>query len=73
MKLKNNLTEDSSTSETADLADKSAEKIANDLQRALGTKVVVDYKAGKGKISIQFYSNDELTEISERIISGCMK
>ncbi len=54
-------------------SDKSAQKLADDLQKALGTKVHIDYHAGKGKISIQFYSNDELSEISERIISGCMK
>jgi ParB family transcriptional regulator, chromosome partitioning protein len=47
--------------------------LSEDLQKSLGTKVEIDYKKGKGKISIQFYSDDELTEICERIKAGCKK
>lgn len=52
---------------------RSADRLAEDLQRALGTKVKIDSSKGKGKITIHFYSNDELSEISERIISACTK
>jgi len=52
---------------------KQAQKLSEDLQRALGTKVQIDYQSGQGKISIHFYSNEELTEICERIQSGCTK
>jgi ParB family transcriptional regulator, chromosome partitioning protein len=45
--------------------------LADDLQKSLGTKVEIDYRKGKGKISIQFYNDEELTEICERIKSGC--
>lgn len=70
-KFKNNKTTNENRKISA--KDHSVLKIGDDLQKALGTKVQIDYNEGKGKISIQFYSNDELTEISERIISGCMK
>lgn len=53
--------------------EKHIHKISEDLQRLLGTKVEVNYSAGKGKISIHFYSNDELTELFERIQVGCTK
>lgn len=41
--------------------------LADDLQKALATKVQIDYSNQKGKISIYFYSDDELTELSERL------
>jgi ParB family chromosome partitioning protein len=48
-------------------ADKLAQSLAEQLQKALGTKVSIDYKNAKGKISIHFYSDDELTEIAEKL------
>lgn len=41
--------------------------ISEELQKRLGTKVGIDYNQGKGKISINFYSDDELSQIVERI------
>ncbi len=41
--------------------------MAEDLQKALGTKVKIDYSKGIGKINIFFYSDSELTQISERL------
>lgn len=41
--------------------------LSNDLQKALGRKVDIDYKGGKGCLQIYFYSNDELNEISEKL------
>lgn len=44
-----------------------AKDLGDELQKLVGSKVVLDYDRGKGKISIQFYSDDELNEISERL------
>lgn len=38
------------------------------LQKALGTKVKIDKKGTQGKIVIDFYSNEELTEIVKKIL-----
>jgi ParB family chromosome partitioning protein len=37
--------------------------LAEELQKLMGTKVSVDYSSGKGKVSIHFYSDEELTQI----------
>lgn len=47
--------------------------LAEELQKMLGTKVAIDYQNSKGKISIHYYSDEELTEIVEKIKSGCQK
>lgn len=41
--------------------------LAEDLQKVLGTKVTIDYLNSKGRISIHFYSDDELTQIIGRL------
>jgi ParB family transcriptional regulator, chromosome partitioning protein len=64
---------ESSAGPSLDRATKLVAAMSEELQQALGTKVSIDYFNGKGKISIQFYSNDELTEIAERIKAGCKK
>jgi len=52
-------------------AETAAEALAQDLQKTLGTKVQIDYRGGKGRILISFYSNDELSEIAEKVKAGC--
>jgi len=47
--------------------------LSEEMQKLLGTKVVIDYADKKGKISIHFYSDDELTQIIERMRDGCQK
>lgn len=47
--------------------------LGEEMQRLLGTKVNIDYIDGKGKLSIAFYSDTELTQIIERIRQGCQK
>ena len=43
-------------------------KMAEDLQKSLGTKVqVTHHKEGKGQITIHYYSNEQLTAISEKL------
>lgn len=45
--------------------------LSEELQKMLGTKVNIDYSNSKGKISIHFYSDDELTNLVERLKEGC--
>jgi ParB family transcriptional regulator, chromosome partitioning protein len=47
--------------------------LAEELQKILGTKVNIDYLNSKGKISVHFYSDEELTQIIERLKAGCQK
>jgi ParB family chromosome partitioning protein len=41
--------------------------LTDELQKNLGTKVGIDYKKGKGKIQIHFYSDEELTNLIDRL------
>lgn len=41
--------------------------LAEELQKLMATKVSIDYKDAKGKIQIHFYSDDELTQIVDRL------
>lgn len=50
-----------------DMNEKLAMGLAEDLQKALGTKVKIQYKDGKGHLQIAFYSDDELTGITDKI------
>lgn len=47
--------------------------LGDELQKMLGTKVSIDYSKSKGKISIHFYSDDELTHLVDRLREGCQK
>ncbi|MBX3040320.1 MAG: ParB/RepB/Spo0J family partition protein [Bdellovibrionaceae bacterium] len=44
--------------------------LSDELQKMLGTKVAIDYADGRGKISISFYSNEELNQIVDQLKSG---
>ncbi|WP_373998588.1 ParB/RepB/Spo0J family partition protein [Bdellovibrio bacteriovorus] len=44
--------------------------LGDELQKILGTKVNIDYSNSKGKISIHFYSDDELTNLVDRLKEG---
>jgi len=44
--------------------------LSDELQKLLGTKVTIDYQNSKGKLSIYYYSDDELTNIVEKFRSG---
>ncbi len=50
-----------------DIATKLAQELADHLQKALGTKVEITYKSGKGQVSVQFYSDDQLTQIYDKL------
>lgn len=45
--------------------------LSDELQKLLGTKVNIDYNNSKGKISISFYSDEELSQIIDKIKEGC--
>jgi ParB family chromosome partitioning protein len=47
--------------------------LGGELQKILGTRVAIDYAQGKGKIAINFYSDEELTNLIEKIKAGCQK
>ncbi|QDK39565.1 ParB/RepB/Spo0J family partition protein [Bdellovibrio sp. NC01] len=44
--------------------------LGEELQKIMGTKVNIDYSGSKGKISIHFYSDDELTNLVDRLKEG---
>ncbi len=41
--------------------------LSTELQKLLGTKVAIDYSNSKGKISISFYSDEELSQTVEKL------
>ncbi|MCB9072664.1 MAG: ParB/RepB/Spo0J family partition protein [Bdellovibrionaceae bacterium] len=50
-----------------EVEDRLVDSMGTDLQKRLGTRVKIDYFKGRGKIVINFYSDDELTTICEKI------
>jgi len=58
---------ESGSFDTLDVSERLAKSLSADLQKTLGTKVQIKYKNGKGRIEISFYSDDELTSISEKV------
>lgn len=42
-------------------------RLKEDLQKVFGTKVTIDYKGGKGKLSVHYYSDSELNKIVDTI------
>ncbi len=56
-------------STSADLSQRLAKELAEQLQKTLGTKVFINYKSGKGDLTIHFYSDEQLNSIYEKINS----
>ena len=50
-----------------DVSERLSQALASDLQTLLGTKVKIQYRSGKGKIEISYYSDDELTSLCDKI------
>lgn len=50
-----------------EVSQKLIESISADLQKLIGTKVTIDYAGSKGKLQIHFYSDDQLSQIVEKI------
>ncbi len=57
----------SSTDPQSSVRQKLAQNLGEELQKLLGSKVNMDYSDGKGKISIHFYSDQELNQVAERL------
>ncbi len=57
------------SSELPQITSTLVQNLSDEVQRALGTKVSIDYANGKGKILIHFYSDDELTSITDKMRS----
>jgi ParB family chromosome partitioning protein len=45
------------------VSDRLVENMAEDLQKVFGTRVKIDYADGKGRIVVQFYTDEGLTDI----------
>lgn len=56
-----------------DVSEKLVEALASELQKLIGTRVVIDYADRRGKLSVYFHSDDQLTEIVERMRRGWAK
>ena len=50
-----------------DVSARLIESLSTELQKLIGTKVSIDYADAKGKISVAFYSDDQLTHIVEKM------
>lgn len=61
-----NVTVESDLDEAARLAQQAARSVREELQKIMGTKVSIDYSAGKGKLEIHFYSDEELNQLIAR-------
>ncbi|MCK6598760.1 MAG: ParB/RepB/Spo0J family partition protein [Bdellovibrionaceae bacterium] len=53
------------------LSDRLISGLGEEVQKLLGTRVNIDYNGSKGKLSIYFYSDEELTNIIEKLRAGC--
>ncbi len=49
------------------LRSRMAQTLSEEIQKLVGSKVNLDYADGKGKISIHFYSDQELNQIADRL------
>ena len=50
-----------------DMPTKLAQELAQQVQKAVGTKTTINYKKGKGELVIRFYSDEQLNSIYERL------
>ncbi len=58
-------------SSTPTMTDQLIHGLSEEMQKLLGTKVQIDYKNSKGKITIHYYTDAELTSIIEKLRAGC--
>lgn len=47
--------------------EKAAAELGEELQKLIGSKVSLDYDGGKGRITIHYYSDDELNQIADTL------
>lgn len=56
-----------------ELSHKFMKTLSHEMQKITGTKVGIDYNGGKGKISIYFYSDEQLNGLVDRIKDAWQK
>jgi ParB family chromosome partitioning protein len=61
---------DASTSVTATSPDPDVERVESELRQSLGTKVRLTRTRRGGRIVIEYYGDDELTRIYQRLVGG---
>ncbi len=60
---------DTATDSVMNSKERMIKNLSDEIQKALGTKVQLLYRQGRGKIEISFYSDDELTSLSQKLKS----
>ncbi|HEX7674460.1 MAG TPA: ParB/RepB/Spo0J family partition protein [Bdellovibrio sp.] len=68
--VKGNVEEEAPASFDSNVTQRLIDGLGEELQKIMGTKVNIDYSNSKGKISIHFYSDDELTNLVDRLKEG---
>lgn len=61
------------TALNVDVPQRLVEGLSTELQKLLGTKVTIDYADSKGKLSVHFYSDDQLTQLVETLRTAWQK
>ncbi len=68
--IKGNVEVEESKSFDSNVTQRLITGLSEELQKIMGTKVSIDYSGTKGKINIHFYSDDELTNLVDRLKEG---
>lgn len=58
---------DSELTDDSDVSQKFVKNLSEELQKMLGTKVKIDYKKGRGQLSIYYYSEEEFNQLVDRL------
>lgn len=66
-KAKHHKSQESNKDIDVDVASKLAKELAEQIQKKLGTKTEIFYKMGKGQVVLHFYSDEQLTQIYEKL------
>jgi ParB family chromosome partitioning protein len=69
-RLKEPRTETPAASQAITAADPDAERVEEDLRRSLGTKVRLTRTRRGGRIVIEYYGDDELARLYQRLVGG---
>lgn len=59
--------------DSLDMSAKLIDGLSQELQKLLGTKVSIQYSKGKGKVKINFYSDEELNSLVDKVRAICKK
>jgi ParB family chromosome partitioning protein len=50
-----------------DVSKRLIDGLSSELQKLIGTKITIDYAESKGKLAIHFYSDEQLTQVVEKL------